>query len=76
MKRDEVYSRLCHRDPRNPLFQDIYGLDETPPVPRVNCSCHQCFRGCDRLAMEALRLMDAVDTAIAALTTALEKAEQ
>lgn len=54
----EIYANLCTRDPRYPLFDDIYGDDppEDVPAPRTECACDNCFYGRDALALEILRL--------------------
>jgi len=52
----EVCHRLCVRDPRYPLFEELYPDDEEIPVPRTNCYCDNCFYGRDALALEILRL--------------------
>lgn len=50
------FEQLCYRDPRNPMFKDIYGDEETPPTPRVDCACDNCFYGKDALALEIIRM--------------------
>lgn len=58
MKLEEVYEKLCSSDPRNPLFNDIFGDDDEAPAPRKGCFCDNCFRGNDKLALEILRLRE------------------
>lgn len=55
---EQIYDNLCSKDPRNPLFECIYGCDEPDevPAPRVGCSWDNCFYRRDRLAREILRL--------------------
>lgn len=56
---EEIHWALCTKDPRYPMFQDIYDPwddEEELPIPRQDCSCDSCFYGQDRLAMEILRL--------------------
>lgn len=56
MTNHEVVQYLCYRDPRNPYFANLHGNEETPPTPRNNCYCDNCFHGRDELALEILRL--------------------
>lgn len=62
---DEILSKLCHKDKRNPDGQYSYtspeDLDDIPE-PRVKCSCDNCFYGKDQLAMEIIRLAGLVNT--------------
>ena len=55
MKTNHVLENLCWRDPRHPMYVEIYGQDEIVPTPRVNCSCDNCFYGRDALALELLQ---------------------
>jgi hypothetical protein len=54
MDQQEILSRLCAYDPRNPDRLDLD--DEDQPQPRTNCFCDNCFYGRDALALEILRL--------------------
>ena len=61
MELKEIYSKLCCKDPRNPIYKDIYNKDwinfmDGPPIPRVNCYCDNCFSGRDTLALEIINL--------------------
>lgn len=62
MELNEIYEKLCYYDERNP---DSVALElevhERKP-PRENCFCDNCFYGRDRLALEILRLQDALQT--------------
>lgn len=49
---------LCINDPRNPYFND-YGEDNVPP--RENCACDNCFYGRDAMALEIIRLREAIE---------------
>lgn len=64
MKLNEVLENLCFKDQRNPLFQDLYGVDisdgDPPPIPGVNCYCDNCHYGRDKLAVEILKLYESV----------------
>ena len=55
----EVYSNLCYKDTRNPLY--YHDPDEEPEKPRDNCYCDNCFYGRDELAVYILRLIDILD---------------
>ena len=60
----EVLENLCMRDSRNPDHTDVYACYESDwgeiPAPRENCACDNCFYGRDRLALEILRLKEAL----------------
>ena len=59
-----VEANLCSKDPRSPLYADIFlplDPEELAPVPRVDCWCDNCFSGCDTLAVEILRLKSEAD---------------
>lgn len=59
MELEEIFGNLCNRDPRHPMFVELYGEDDCRPVPRApECSCDNCFYGRDRLALEILRLKE------------------
>jgi hypothetical protein len=61
LTQEDIYWSLCSKDPRHPLFKDIYGDEEPPPVPRDKpCYCDSCFRGKDKLAVEILRLREVI----------------
>ena len=63
MKIEEVYSNLCTKDHRNPLYFEVYdGYEDVPPTPRENCSCDNCSYGRDKLAMEIIRLYSSIIT--------------
>ena len=55
---------LCTYDIRNPygyLSYDAVDDDEAVPAPRQQgCACDNCFYGRDKLAMEIIRLRDAI----------------
>lgn len=58
MKEEEIFDRLCIRDKRNPMFQDIYGdceANELPEPRGEDCYCYACFYGRDGLALEILK---------------------
>ena len=59
-----VLENLCIRDSRNPDHADVYACYEEYcgeiPAPRENCACDNCFYGRDRLALEILRLKEAL----------------
>lgn len=66
---NSVLWSLCHKDSRHPHYQDNYGwevdeLGETPPTPRQNCACDNCFYGRDRLALRIFNLEEALEEAI------------
>lgn len=50
---EEINSKLCYYDPRNP---NRVVLDEYPPFPDPGYSCDNCFYGRTRLAEELLRV--------------------
>ena len=52
--------KLCNKDPRNPMFHDLYGYDDEKPVPREGCFCDNCFCGRDALALEIIALREAL----------------
>jgi len=56
MDKEEIYTYLCNKDPRNPFWIDLYGYDSPSevPIPRQNCSCDNCFYRRDRLALALL----------------------
>lgn len=56
MNKQEIFENLCTKDPRYPMYQDIYGHDDEVPEPRKDCACDNCFYGRDRLAIEILKL--------------------
>lgn len=59
MKQEDIFWNLCTKDPRHPLFPDVYGDEDSPPTPREKgCCCDSCFYGRDRLAMEILKLQE------------------
>ena len=55
---------LCNKDPRNPMFNDLYGVDEETPVPRGGCSCDNCFYGRDALSLEIIRLRQSLESRV------------
>jgi hypothetical protein len=57
MTREQVYERLCYHDTRNPH----YDTENVTLNVRNECTCDNCFRGKDELALEVLRLMDEAD---------------
>ena len=63
MDKQEIFENLCTKDPRYPMYQDIYGYedDDDVPEPRKDCACDNCFYGRDRLALEILKLMRAIE---------------
>lgn len=60
MKKDTVLECLCHKDPRNPVYHDLYDVDDEPPTPRDDCFCDNCFYRRDALALEILQLRSTV----------------
>ena len=58
MTPEELHGNLCTKDPRNPMYDDIWGWypPEEIPKPRKDCACDNCFYGRDALALEILRL--------------------
>lgn len=64
MDNDTILESLCHNDPRNPMYEDIwidYDKEEIPKPRQDNCYCDNCFYGKDKLAMEILRLREEND---------------
>ena len=61
MTREDLYSRLCSYDPRNPIFAMLCGDDDTPIRPRDGCYCDNCHTGRDRLACYAIELLDQLE---------------
>ena len=55
MKIEEVLSRLCYYDIRNP---DGITLDEEIPKETNDCFCDNCFYGRDKLAKYILELLN------------------
>lgn len=53
--------KLCNKDPRNPLFNDLYGYEDEKPIPRSDCACDNCFYGRDAMALEIIRLREALE---------------
>ena len=53
----DPYEKLCCHDPRNPFFSDD---KEEPTKPRDGCFCDNCFYGRDQMALEMIRLRDAL----------------
>ena len=55
------YASLCYFDPRNPNGNPLPDDDDDPRQPReLGCACDNCFYGRDKLAMEIIRLRDAI----------------
>lgn len=50
----EIFSRLCNYDPRNPLSVDLRDLDDPTPAAAPGCSCDNCFYGRHALASALL----------------------
>jgi len=75
MTDEEIRTRLCIYDPRNPSSADLYAEegDEVQP-PRINCSCDNCFYGRDELAVELLSARAAAPDLIEALQGLLKEA--
>lgn len=48
-------NHLCLRDHRSPMFDELYGADDTIPLPRNGCSCDECFYGRDAMALVILQ---------------------
>lgn len=65
-KQNKLYEHLCVKDPRYPDYAALFPADEYEPgevVPRVGCSCDNCFRGKDRLAVTAIELLEVLEDA-------------
>ena len=58
---EKVYDKLCWYDNRNPDFNSYYWDDESPPTPRNNCYCDNCFYGRDELALKIIELNEYCD---------------
>lgn len=60
---DDLMSRLCNYDPRNPFCADLTAFrDDDEPVPVTGakgCSCDNCFYGRHHMANELLQLRGA-----------------
>lgn len=69
---EELHSKLCSYDPRNPIYKDLAPLhdddDPLPPPARPDCACDNCFYGRHPMADELLRLREARTTAQPAAT--------
>lgn len=53
---DELHSRLCSYDERNPLRADLVEPgEEAPAAGAPGCACDNCFYGRHRMADELLR---------------------
>lgn len=52
------YDYLCIYDPRSTYR---YAEMEDPPEPRNGCACDYCFYGKDDLALEIIRLREALE---------------
>lgn len=58
MTESQVFERLCLKDSRHPLFEEM-GWKPPRDQPRTeNCSCDNCFYGRDEMALEILRLRE------------------
>ena len=60
----DPYEKLCTKDPRYPMFNDIHGDDDEKPTPRQGCACDNCFYGRDAMALEIIRLRKMLDAAL------------
>jgi hypothetical protein len=65
MNTEEILSRLCTYDPRNP---DHIELGDDSPPPREACYCDNCFYGRDRMALHILDLQEQIDKLIKSKT--------
>lgn len=78
MKLEDIYENLCVYDPRNSFYKDMIAVGELPEdIPearRPTCFCDNCFRGNDKLALEILRLREALLTLGRTLEGSFEKA--
>ena len=55
MTSEEIRTRLCIYDPRNPSSADLYAEEgDEVQQPRNNCFCDNCFYGRDELAVDLL----------------------
>lgn len=68
MTEEEVNSKLCYYDRRNPDFMitEEYGYDKgevdaTGNHAKENCYCDNYFRGCSPLAEDILRLKELIE---------------
>jgi hypothetical protein len=52
----DPYGKLCIKDPRNPIFKDIYDDKDEATTPRDGCMCDNCFYGRDEMALEIIAL--------------------
>lgn len=57
----DPYEKLCTKDPRYPMFNNIHGDEDEKPTPRQGCACDNCFYGRDAMALEIIRLCDALE---------------
>jgi len=55
------YEKLCNKDPRNPLFSDLYGYEDETPIPRGDCACDNCFYGRDAMALVILSYQEVLE---------------
>ncbi len=53
---EQIYENLCSRDPRNPIYADLYKPEDWCPPPREDCWCDNCCYGKDPLALEIIKL--------------------
>ena len=58
-----VNGKLCTKDPRNPMYHDLYEYDDEKPEPRKDCACDNCFYGRDELALEIIGLKSRLEAA-------------
>ena len=54
----DPYEKLCTKDPRYPMFNDIHGDEDEKPTPRQDCACDNCFYGRDAMALEIIALQE------------------
>jgi hypothetical protein len=64
---NEIKSKLCYYDRRNPDFMiteefgyDKEDIDTTGDFPRKDCACDNCFYGRTKLAEELLLLYNKI----------------
>ncbi len=54
---------LCSRDPRYPLYSDLWEYDDEKPVPREEgCACDSCFYGKDKFATALIDTLEVLGT--------------
>lgn len=55
------YEKLCIHDERSPYFNPPVDTEDFIREARYNCACDNCFYGRDAMALEILRLREALE---------------